>query len=474
LVVLLVPAFTARAEAGLFDRLDPAAFDAADIRLLQTALVALGDLDGDFGGDLDGNWSSASAQAFGRYAAREFEDTPLNLHAAALVIGFLAEIEAQGWTVEQFPDLGISMAMPERALEPPEREDDGRRWWSRRGSLTLLTHRFAEDEARAWHRAASSANSEPAALEIFSGETVMSTSGFLDDGRRFFTRSDRTAGQWATVFIASGDDQVALMNLMRASLRLGGTMRWDLPAGGRLEALIDATLDLSERLDMATASASATPRTTRLTDEGAEVAASGTGFFVTDRVLVTAAHVVGECAAIGLVDGTPLRLIAEDRALDVAALVSGPSRPAWLPLAPEAPARLGQQVHALGFPYYAIAGTSLHLTGGNVSALAGVNDDGRFFSFTAPVQPGSSGGPLIDPGGRVLGVVVSRLSERFIAEATGTLPQNVNYALRTEELAAFLERHGLHASATGPEGYDLSADGVPTAVAEAVVPVLCL
>ena len=105
--------------------------------------------------------------------------------------------------------------------------------------------------------------------------------------------------------------------------------------------------------------------------------------------------------------------------------------------------RLGQRLHAAGFPYYSIAGTSLHLTGGNVSALAGVDDDRRFFSFTAPVQPGNSGGPLIGADGAVLGVAVARLSESFIAEATGSLPQNVNYALGGPELATFLAQNGL-------------------------------
>ena len=82
-------------------------------------------------------------------------------------------------------------------------------------------------------------------------------------------------------------------------------------------------------------------------------------------------------------------------------------------------------MHAAGFPYYSIAGTSLKLTGGNVSALAGVNDDHRFFTFSAPVQPGNSGGPLIDARGAVRGLVVARLSEDYIAEAYRRTAQNL-------------------------------------------------
>ena len=177
---------------------------------------------------------------------------------------------------------------------------------------------------------------------------------------------------------------------------------------------------------------------------------------------MTAEHVVRDCRGIVLPDGTELALIAADPDLDLAVLEAPVPGQAWLALAAGSRARLGQRLHAAGFPYYSIAGTSLHLTGGNVSALAGVDDDRRFFSFTAPVQPGNSGGPLIGPDGRVLGVAIARLSESYIVEATGSLPQNVNYALGAGELAAFLARHGLAPSAGGLGGFDLDA-GAPTA-----------
>ena len=143
----------------------------------------------------------------------------------------------------------------------------------------------------------------------------------------------------------------------------------------------------------------------------------------------------------------------------------------WLSLA-DGRLRLGQRVHAAGFPYYSIAGTSLNLTSGNVSALAGVDDDARFFSFTAPVQPGNSGGPLLDADGRVLGLVVARLSENYIVEATGSLPQNVNYALNEDELAEFLHRSGVPAATGGLGSFEMD-DGAPDGFEAAVVPILC-
>ena len=178
------------------------------------------------------------------------------------------------------------------------------------------------------------------------------------------------------------------------------------------------------------------------------------------------------CTRVALADGTGLEVVAADAELDVAALAAPRPARVWLSLGRADATRLGERVHAAGFPYYTIAGTSLHLTSGNVSALAGVDDDRRFFSFTAPIQPGNSGGPLIDGAGDVLGVVVSRLSESYIEEATGSLPQNINYALGTAELAGFLGRADIRTDPAGLGGFDMDR-GAPEGFEAAVVPILC-
>jgi hypothetical protein len=60
-------------------------------------------------------------------------------------------------------------------------------------------------------------------------------------------------------------------------------------------------------------------------------------------------------------------------------------------------------VVALGFPYDGLLATSPQVTTGTVSALAGMNDDTRELQLTAPIQPGNSGGPLLDFSGNVVG-----------------------------------------------------------------------
>jgi hypothetical protein len=68
--------------------------------------------------------------------------------------------------------------------------------------------------------------------------------------------------------------------------------------------------------------------------------------------------------------------------------------------------------------------------------------------------------------------VVSRLSESYISETTGSFPQNVNYALGAAELAGFLGRAGVRAGTGSLAGFDMDR-GAPGGFEAAVVPVLC-
>ena len=467
LVVLTVGPTGARAADGAFDSFDPAPLADSERRLLQVALVAAGD----YHGPLDGVWGAASQAALDAWAARQFGTAARNVHAAALALDFLDQAMLEGWDLRPLDGYGISLALPLDRLGPPEPEEGGERRWSLDGTLTVLVHQFDAGQAAAWHAAATKADTAAVPGVRRREAALMVTAGTLRDGRRFFTRSDRVGDGWSTVYLASRDDDARAMDLVAASIRPGPPQPWDLPADGRLARLVQAAASALLPGDAATAiPALATAPEAPPAAPGP--GSSGTGFYLGPRTLVTAAHVVASCARVALADGTGLDLRSADAELDVAVLEAPRPAPAWLTLADGRGARLGQRVHAAGFPYYAIAGTSLNLTSGNVSALAGVDDDPRFLSFSAPVQPGNSGGPLIDAKGAVLGLVVARLSEDFIVEATGTLPQNINFALTERELAGFLAESGVLEvpGGIGPFAMD---EGAPDSLAAAVVPVLC-
>jgi S1-C subfamily serine protease len=105
--------------------------------------------------------------------------------------------------------------------------------------------------------------------------------------------------------------------------------------------------------------------------------------------------------------------------------------------------RLADSVVVAGFPLTGLLSSGLNVTTGAVSALAGPGDDRRLIQITAPVQPGNSGGPLLDSSGNVVGVVVSKLDALEVASITGDIPQNVNFAIALGTLQAFLDSNSI-------------------------------
>ena len=71
--------------------------------------------------------------------------------------------------------------------------------------------------------------------------------------------------------------------------------------------------------------------------------------------------------------------------------------------------------------------------------------------ISAPVQPGNSGGPLLDSAGNVIGVVSSKLNALKTAGLIGDVPQNVNFAINGSTLRAFLDAKGIDYKETGNE-----------------------
>ena len=174
---------------------------------------------------------------------------------------------------------------------------------------------------------------------------------------------------------------------------------------------------------------------------------SGTGFVVAPDRILTNHHVVEGCSRIFVrtADNRSLPAAgapASDARRDLALLrVQGNPGP---PLAFRAnPVRRGESVVTYGFPLAGLLSSGPTLTTGEVSALAGLGDNQQQFQISAPVQQGNSGGPLLDRQGHVIGVIVSKLNAARIAQRTGDIPQNVNFAVKGNEAVDFLRRNGV-------------------------------
>jgi TPR repeat protein len=170
--------------------------------------------------------------------------------------------------------------------------------------------------------------------------------------------------------------------------------------------------------------------------------ATGTGFFITDDgYLISNYHVVKDAAKVRLVTGAGLidaTVVKVDAANDLALLKAvGKFTP--LPVAASRGVKLGGTVATVGFPNIGLQGFSPKLAKGEIASLSGAQDDPRYFQISVSVQPGNSGGALVDEHGNVVGIVSTKLDASVALAASGALPENVNYAVKSSFLLSFLE-----------------------------------
>jgi S1-C subfamily serine protease len=102
---------------------------------------------------------------------------------------------------------------------------------------------------------------------------------------------------------------------------------------------------------------------------------------------------------------------------------------------------IGTHVFTIGYPLVDLQGTQPKFTDGKVSSVAGAHDNPDEMQISVAVQPGNSGGPLADSNGDVVGVVVASLNEFETVAVAGSIPQMVNYAVKSTTLARFFREN---------------------------------
>jgi len=165
---------------------------------------------------------------------------------------------------------------------------------------------------------------------------------------------------------------------------------------------------------------------------------NGSGSIVSrDGHILTNHHVIAGCARL-TVNGAPASALASDVRLDLALIrsdaVSGRTPVRFRRDNPH----LGEAISVMGYPIFSTS-PSMNYTRGYVSSVVGLRGDRTNVQITAPVQPGNSGGPVLDSSGRQIAVVVSKLSTGFQADKNA---ENVAFVIRGRQAVEFLERHG--------------------------------
>ena len=186
------------------------------------------------------------------------------------------------------------------------------------------------------------------------------------------------------------------------------------------------------------------------------IVSTGTGFYINNNTIISNYHVVRTCNYISIGKEERLVVNATDQVNDITVLESKRNPDAFLRLS--ANPKLGNNIFAAGYPYNDIL-KNFNFTSGNVSSLMGPGSNISEFQFTAPVQPGNSGGPILNSKGGVVGITVSGLGAKF-AELADTLPQNINFGIKVGVLKDILTEQGIKYSEGNEFWFDSSEEKI--------------
>jgi S1-C subfamily serine protease len=169
---------------------------------------------------------------------------------------------------------------------------------------------------------------------------------------------------------------------------------------------------------------------------------SGTGFFISKNGhIVSNFHVIEGCSEIYLqYSGQRIRtaLVATDKVNDLA-LLNAEIQPRYVFGVDPLNVYPLQEIVVAGFPFGERISSSIKFTKGVVSALTGIGNNYSEMQIDAALQPGNSGGPIIDEFGNVIGVAVSKLDMKLILEDYGVIPENTNFGIKATVLRNLLD-----------------------------------
>lgn len=173
---------------------------------------------------------------------------------------------------------------------------------------------------------------------------------------------------------------------------------------------------------------------------------TGTGFFISnDGYLLTNSHVISGSSSISIIlngKSLPATLIDHDSSNDIALLKVG-QQVQGLPIELKKKTKQGTEIAVLGYPNIGLQGSEQKATFGYINANSGIQGDTRYFQIDSPIQPGNSGSPMVNDQGVVIGIASASLNQSAAINATGTLAQNVNYAVKIAYALPMLINHGV-------------------------------
>ena len=380
--------------------------------VLQAALVLLGH----YNGLIDGVFSKVTYRAlvgFERSAGRD-GDGVLDPEQEDQLRQEASEVhEALGISVTTDQGTGLRLPIPAKLFTTSRRSKWGTHWENADGGIELETLAIHETEttfASLYDRLKSSGD-RSIDYDV-AGRDAFVLSGRLD-GRSFYTIFVRSRDTSFGISLAWSDQHDELGSVV--AVLLASTM--EVPQEG---AGVGTQPPVSDD------------------DELSNIGVSGSGFSIsTGGLIVTNAHVVGGCQDIEVASLGPATIFVSDTERDLAVLRVANATTAAAKIQ-QRDLALGQAIVVLGYPLSPLMGNALAVSPGVVGSLTGLVGDASTFTIAGSIQPGNSGGPVLDMDGNVVGVAIAKFNEAVMLELAGTTGANIGFAVGAETLLEFL------------------------------------
>ncbi|MBG6209248.1 S1-C subfamily serine protease [Labrenzia sp. EL_126] len=330
-----------------------------------------------------------------------------------------------GFEFRDEPSSGVTLGIPESLFSSVAPTRRGFRWEAKDRLVELETLKiphYETDYRKLYDRLSSESRTRQVEYKLLRNDYFI-VSG-KTKGKNFYLRLFRTNGD-TRGFSLSWDDGLGVL-MDRVAVAMSNSL---------------AFYDGSSQANLPSSPRPSSPPVSSPPKKGAakRTSSSGSGYFISeDGHVGTNAHVIEECRNISVAGFGRATITKMDNANDLAIIHVITQKQYAVAKFRPLPVRRGEEVYVLGFPLGALLGNNLTISEGIVSSLAGIRGDVRHFHLSAPVQPGNSGGPVLDASGSIIGTVVAKLDAMATLELAGTLPENINFAVRGNMMAALM------------------------------------
>ena len=162
--------------------------------------------------------------------------------------------------------------------------------------------------------------------------------------------------------------------------------------------------------------------------------------------MITNNHVINGCQKVRIHhkgQAIPATVVTYDPNNDLA-LLKGNFRPSTVFPLSNQKLELLQDVYVAGYPFGRKISTSVKVTKGIISSLTGIGNNFSNIQIDAALQPGNSGGPILNDRGNVVGVAVAKLDIKKVLKNYGVIPEDTNFGIKTNVVRSLLESNNVN------------------------------